>query len=65
MKLGVPIRNVCGLLGIKNMQTREDSSNVIMFLSLGSFNVGFSVTVHEHFTGMSLIVPMLRIFLSG
>ena len=40
------------------------TADVMVFLGFGSFNVGFSVTVHEYFTRMSLILPMLCIFLS-
>ena len=39
------------------------TADVMMFLGSGSFNVGFTVTVHEHFTNMPLILPILCIFL--
>ena len=56
--------NFSGLIDTRNVQTRENS-RCHDVLDFGIFNVGFSVTVHGHFTSMSLILPMLYIFLSG
>ena len=56
-------RKVCGLIGIINVQLAK-TADVMAFFGQDSFNVGFSVTVHECFASMSLILPMLCIFLS-